>query len=126
MDELLKNAGTYRKSDVGVGSKDSVVLIAPPQSQVPNLMGGLFDWVNKTEEHPLIVSSVFHYEFEFIHPFIDGNGRMGRFWQSLMLYSWNKYFSIIPIENIIREKQQEYYKVLDICGSDGNSTIFVV
>lgn len=85
----------------------------------------LFSWINTTEEHPLIVSSVFHYEFEFIHPFIDGNERMGRFWQSLILYNWNGYFSVIPIESIIRDKQQEYYKVLEECGNSGESTLFI-
>ena len=113
MSELLKDAGKYRTSDVGVGGKDGVVHVAPPNSQISKLMNDLFSWLNATDVHPLIVSSVFHYEFEFIHPFIDGNGRMGRFWQSLILYNWNNYFSVIPIESIIRDKQQEYYKVLE-------------
>lgn len=125
MGELLQTAGTYRTSDVGVGGKDGVVHIAPPSGQIPKLMSELFQWLSNTDEHPLIVSSVFHYEFEFIHPFIDGNGRMGRFWQSLILYSWNSYFSVIPIESIIRDKQQEYYKVLEECGSSGESTLFI-
>jgi Fic family protein len=125
MDELLKKAGTYRTSNVGVAGKDGVVHVAPPSGQVPALMGDLFHWLNTTDTHPLIISSVFHYEFEFIHPFIDGNGRMGRFWQSLILYNWNNYFSVIPIESIIRDKQQEYYEVLENCGSDGESTLFV-
>lgn len=125
MDELLKKAGSYRNSDVGVGGRDGVVHVAPPQSQVPSLMGNLFNWLANADEHPLIISSVFHYEFEFIHPFSDGNGRMGRFWQSLILQSWNSTFSIIPIESIVRDKQQEYYKVLEICGSDGQSTVFI-
>lgn len=125
MDELLKKAGSYRNSDVGVGGRDGVVHVAPPQSQVPSLMDDLFAWLRTTDEHPLISSSVFHYEFEFIHPFADGNGRMGRFWQSLILQSWNRTFSIIPIESIVRDKQQEYYKVLEICGSDGQSTVFI-
>jgi len=125
MDELLNKAGTYRTSNVGVGGKDGVVHVAPPSGQIPELMGDLFHWLSTTDAHPLIVSSVFHYEFEFIHPFIDGNGRMGRFWQSLILYNWNNYFSVIPIESIIRDKQQEYYKVLENCGSDGESTLFI-
>lgn len=125
MYELLKTAGTYRTNDVGVGGKDGVVHVAPPCGQVPKLMGDLFHWLGTTDEHPLIVSSVFHYEFEFIHPFIDGNGRMGRFWQSLILYNWNNYFSVIPIESIVRDKQQEYYKVLEECGASGESTFFI-
>jgi Fic family protein len=125
MDELLNKAGTYRTSNVGVGGKDGVVHVAPPSGQIPELMGDLFHWLSTTDAHPLIVSSVFHYEFEFIHPFIDGNGRMGRFWQSLILYNWNNYFSVIPIESIIRDKQQEYYKVIENCGSDGESTLFI-
>jgi Fic family protein len=125
MRELLTKAGNYRTSDVGVGGKDGVVHVAPPSNNIPQLMNSLFNWLESTKEHPLIVSSVFHYEFEFIHPFIDGNGRMGRFWQSLILYHWNQYFSIIPIESIIRDKQHEYYKVLEICGSEGESTVFI-
>ncbi|MBD3807752.1 MAG: Fic family protein, partial [Epsilonproteobacteria bacterium] len=117
MSELLKNAGSYRKSDVGVGGKSGVVHIAPPHPRVPELMGELFKWLKSSDEHPLIKSSVFHYEFEFIHPFVDGNGRMGRFWQSLILQSWNSYFSIIPIESIVRDKQQECYQALEVCGS---------
>ncbi len=125
MQELLKNAGKYRTSDVGVGGENGVVHIAPPNSQVAKLMNDLFLWLNTTKDHPLAISCVFHYEFEFIHPFVDGNGRMGRFWQSLILYNWNKYFSIIPIESIIRDKQEEYYKVLEICGSEAKSTTFI-
>ncbi len=125
MQELLKNAGKYRTSDVGIGGKDGVVHIAPPNSHVPKLMNDLFLWLNTTKDHPLVISCVFHYEFEFIHPFVDGNGRMGRFWQSLILYNWNKYFSIIPIESIIRDKQEEYYKILEICGNEAQSTAFI-
>jgi Fic family protein len=125
MNELLRNAGNYRKSDVGVGGKSGVVHIAPPHTRVSELMGELFEWLGTSDEHPLIISSVFHYEFEFIHPFVDGNGRMGRFWQSLILLHWNSYFSIIPIESIVRDKQQEYYGALEICGSMGESTALI-
>lgn len=125
MRELLQKAGEYRTSDVGVGGREGVVHVAPPQSQVPKLMGDLFGWLAHTDEHPLIVSSVFHYEFEFIHPFVDGNGRMGRFWQSLILYRWQSCFGIIPIESIVRDRQQEYYQALETCGTQGESTVFV-
>ena len=125
MNGLLKSTGKYRTSDVGVGGAGGVVHVAPPNGQIPKLMSDLFAWLSTTKEHPLIVSSVFHYEFEFIHPFVDGNGRIGRFWQSLILYSWNNYFSVIPIESIIRDKQEEYYKVLEECGSSGESTLFI-
>lgn len=103
----------------------AIVHIAPSSNQIPKLMDELFSWLETTKEHPLIVSSVFHYEFEFIHPFIDGNGRLGRFWQSLNLNNWNQYFSIIPIESIVRDKQQDYYKVLETCGTSGESTLFI-
>lgn len=125
MHELLKNAGNYRKSDVGVGGKKGVVHVAPPQTRVPELMGELFGWLDSSDEPPLITSSVFHYEFEFIHPFVDGNGRMGRFWQSLILQHWNRHFGIIPIESIVRDRQQAYYDALELCGSEGESTAFI-
>lgn len=87
MQDILTNAGEYRKTNVGVGNQKEITHIAPPASNVPELMKDLFTWLNTTDLHPLIVSSVFHYEFEFIHPFIDGNGRIGRFWQTLILYN---------------------------------------
>jgi len=86
MQDLLKEAGSFRNSNVGVGNLSEIVHIAPPAKQIPKLMQNLFDWL-KVDIHPLIKSSVFHYEFEFIHPFVDGNGRIGRFWQTLILYS---------------------------------------
>jgi Fic family protein len=125
MNELLKKAGNYRTSDVGVGGTSGVLHIAPPSNQVTKLMNDLFFWITHTKEHPLIVSSIFHYEFEFIHPFIDGNGRMGRFWQNLILQSWKNFFSLVPVESIVRDRQQEYYNVLELCGSEGESTIFI-
>lgn len=89
-----------------------VIHMAPPADRVPLLMADLFGWLAATDAHPLIASSVFHYEFEFIHPFADGNGRMGRLWQSLILARWNPLFADIPVESLIFEHQAEYYLAL--------------
>ena len=125
MNEILTNAGTFRSSNVGVGSEEGVVHVAPPHGQVAYLMHQLFDWLSASDIHPLIKSSIFHYEFEFIHPFIDGNGRMGRLWQSLILYEWKSIFSAIPIESVIKDTQKDYYNALEEAGALGESTPFV-
>jgi len=125
MGEILTHAGKYRLSQVGISGKEGVTHIAPPSERVPLLMSDLFGWLKNTKEHPLIVSSVFHYEFEFIHPFSDGNGRMGRLWQTLILHQWKPLFAMIPIESVVREKQQAYYKALEDSGVEGESTLFV-
>ena len=125
MGEILTGAGNFRTSNVGVSGETGVVHVAPPYDRVPQLMDDLFDWVATADNHPLIKSSVFHYEFEFIHPFEDGNGRMGRLWQSLILYDWKPIFSAIPIESVIKENQEGYYDALEVSGSAGESTPFV-
>lgn len=125
MDELLTNAGTYRNTNVGIGGKEGVTHVAPPPLVVPELMGNLFDWLETTKEHPLIVSCIFHYEFEFIHPFSDGNGRIGRLWQSVILTHYKKLFGFIPIESVVRDNQEAYYKALEDSGSAGESTPFI-
>ncbi len=125
MGDILTKAGTFRVSDVGVGSSGGVVHVAPPSSQVPNLMYNLFGWLESSDIHPLIKSSVFHYEFEFIHPFIDGNGRIGRLWQSLILYEWKTIFTGIPVESVVRDAQEAYYEALEKSGSLGESTPFI-
>ena len=109
---LVDEIGTYRSGSVGVMSGNDVIHVAPPSSKVPSLMSDLFSWLSQTSEHPIITSCVFHYEFEFIHPFSDGNGRMGRLWQSLILSQWNEIFSYIPVESIVYEHQQDYYKAI--------------
>jgi Fic family protein len=100
--------------------------MAPPAERVPELIRNLMDWTKNAQEvHPLIRSSVFHYEFEFIHPFADGNGRMGRMWQTVLLYQWNSLFGWLPVETIIKERQEEYYQVLGECDRMADSGIFV-
>ena len=126
MKDLVRNAGHYRQEGVGVFDGNGNCLhMAPPADRVPQLMGDLFHWVKTTKEHPLIYSCVFHYEFEFIHPFIDGNGRMGRFWQTMLLSRWKGIFAWLPVETIVKEHQQEYYNVIAKCDAAGNSTAFV-
>ena len=122
MEDILKNAGVYRTSNVGVGNISQIVHIAPPAKNIPALMSNLFAWLNTTELHPLIVSSIFHYEFEFIHPFLDGNGRIGRFWQTLILYKWKNVFEYLPIESLIYENQNKYYEAIEQSTQIASST----
>jgi Fic family protein len=112
MSGLIDEAGNYRRGGVGVMEGSHVIHMAPPADRVPALMGDLFHWLATSDAHPLIASSVFHYEFEFIHPFADGNGRMGRLWQSRILARWNTLFADLPVENLVFEHQSEYYQAL--------------
>ena len=120
MNEILHTAGNFRGTNVQVG-----VHIAPPHNVVSGLMQDLFDWLKHSDEHPLIKSCVFHYEFEFIHPFSDGNGRIGRLWQSVMLYNWREVFIVMPTESIVRDNQQKYYDALEEAGDKAESTPFI-
>ena len=122
---LVDNPGHFRKGGVCVAGKDGITHIAPPADRVPFLISDLFEWLKNSKDHILIKSSVFHYEFEFIHPFEDGNGRMGRFWQSRLLSDWNGAFEHLPIENMIWENQAEYYKVIEKATDSCDSGIFV-
>lgn len=122
---LVDNAGCYRHAGVGVFDGDKCIHMAPPADRVPALMADLLEWIKKTDVHPLVSSCVFHYEFEFIHPFIDGNGRMGRYWQTMLLSKWKGIFAWIPVETIVKEHQQEYYDVIARCDAAGESTVFV-
>lgn len=125
MSGLLDRTGAYRSGGVGVMSGEKVVHMAPPAERVNYLMDNLLQWLKKSDVHPLIVSSVFHYEFEFIHPFDDGNGRMGRLWQTLILSTWNPVFSYVPVESIVYEHQSEYYRVLEQSTVNGESSVFI-
>lgn len=125
MKNLIENQGTYRKKGVGIVKGSKVSHIAPPHENVPFLMKELFGYLKDKSEITLIKSCVFHYEMEFIHPFMDGNGRMGRLWQTLILMSEYAFFEFLPFETLISQNQDEYYKVLSACDKEGNSTKFI-
>lgn len=125
MEGLIPENGRFRSGGVGVFAGDVVVHMAPPARLVPGEIQDLFEWYKTSEMHPLIRSSIFHYEFEFIHPFADGNGRMGRMWHSLLLGKWNEIFYWLPIEELIRSRQQEYYNALGASNRESDSSAFV-
>lgn len=125
MNGLVKENGRFRSGPVGVFDGDVPVHIAPPAHLVPEEIKNLFDWYKKSPIHPLIKSAVFHYEFEFIHPFADGNGRMGRMWHSLLLGQWKELFFWLPIEELIQSRQLEYYEALGKADQAAESSVFV-
>lgn len=120
MEEILTTAGSFRNVNVKVGEH-----IAPQPNIVNELMKNLFSWLKNSDEHMLLKSCIFHYEFEFIHPFSDGNGRIGRLWQSVILNSFNPIFSLLPTESIVRDYQEEYYKAIEDSTALGESTPFI-
>ena len=120
MGDVLKNAGKFREVNVAVGSH-----IAPQAHLVEKLMKNLFEWLESSSEHPLLKSCIFHYEFEFIHPFEDGNGRLGRLWQSVILSHFHPLFLQLPIENLIYKNQKAYYKAIEDSTAMGESSPFV-
>lgn len=125
MEGLVSDNGKYRNKGVGIMAGDRIAHMAPPAENVSHLMKDLFDYLKKSKEISLIKSCVFHYEMEFIHPFIDGNGRMGRLWQTLILMKEHPVFEFIPFENIIHKTQSEYYHALSQSDKSGNSTPFI-
>ena len=125
MNGLIDSAGKYRTQGVGIVKGTIVEHIAPPFENVPYLMKDLFKYLKDSNELTLIKSCVFHYEMEFIHPFLDGNGRMGRLWQSLILMSEYAVFEFLPFEALISKTQDDYYKSLALSDKSGKSTIFI-
>lgn len=125
MADLVKNAGYFRTGGVGVFKGRQVVHMAPPAEFVPEHIGNLINWYQKSTAHPLIKSAVFHYEFEFIHPFADGNGRMGRLWHTLLLAEWKEILAWIPVETLVKERQEGYYDALGKADKEADSTVFV-
>lgn len=122
---LISENGKFRTSGVGVFAGDQVIHMAPPAKLVPGEIQNLITWYRNSKVHPLIKSAIFHYEFEFIHPFADGNGRMGRLWHSLLLGNWNEIFVWLPIEELIWSRQEEYYQALGKSDELGESSPFV-
>ena len=124
---LVEESGEFRRGEEGVCSGNQCIFMAPPARFVPKLMDDLFNWMAQARSsvHPLILSSVFHYEFVFIHPFSDGNGRMARLWHTAILYQWKPLFEYVPIESQIEKFQEEYYQAIARCHVHGESTFFV-
>lgn len=127
MDGLVEESGKFRTSNVGVFDEhNNVIHTAPPAKMVNELIGNLFDWLKSSDLQMLIKSCVFHYEFEFIHPFCDGNGRMGRLWQTALLASWKSIFKYVPIESVIKDNQERYYKAIAQSTLDGKCNAFIL
>lgn len=125
MSALTDDAGHFRRGGVGVYSESGLVHMAPPADRVHGLMSDLFGWLKNADDHLLVRSCVFHYEFEFIHPFIDGNGRMGRLWQSLILSRWHPAFAHLPVENMVYSNQQAYYDAIAQSTQQGECSPFI-
>jgi len=125
MGGLIDTAGKWRAGNVGIVKGSKVSHMAPRADRVRYLMDELFEFLKEEDTHPLIRGCVFHYELEFIHPFQDGNGRMGRFWHSLLLSQYHPVFEFIPVESLIKEHQKMYYDALELSDNSGNSTAFV-
>lgn len=124
---LVNESGRFRSGEEGVFNGEQCIFMAPPAVFVPEQMRDLFDWMKreKKQVHPLILSAVFHYEFVFIHPFSDGNGRMARLWHTVLLTKWKPIFEFIPLESQIERFQDGYYDAIAACHKEGNSNLFI-
>lgn len=124
---LIEESGMFRRGNERVFSGNQCIFVAPPPTMVPALMQDLFDWMgqNRNTVHPLVLSAVFHYEFVFIHPFSDGNGRVARLWHTVLLSNWRDIFAYIPLESQIEKFQSEYYDAIAQCHKNGDSTVFI-
>ncbi|MBF9016457.1 MULTISPECIES: Fic family protein [unclassified Oceanispirochaeta] len=125
MNNLLNRPGCFRSSASGISRNGQILHVAPPAGMVPFLIKELFEFLKNLEYSELIKSCIFHYEFEYIHPFSDGNGRLGRLWQTLFLSRWNDLFLEVHIESAIRDRQKEYYEAFNRCGREIHSGVFV-
>ena len=124
--ELIKESGRFRSKNAGVYQGDKLIHMGTLPEYIPELINNLFLWLKNSKEHPLIKAAVFHYEFEFIHPFQDGNGRIGRLWHSLILSKWKKLFAWLPVESLVQKYQKEYYISINNSNRDGESTEFIL
>jgi len=122
---LVDRPGEFRSGSVGIQRGSRILHVAPPAQRVPQLVDALFSYLRQTDIHPLLKSCVFHYEFEFIHPFPDGNGRLGRLWQTLILQKFNSVFAFLPVETMIRDRQQQYYDAFNLSNDSNSSVPFV-
>jgi Fic family protein len=122
---LVKEAGTFRSGDIGVFDGDVAVHIGARPQFVPELMSDLFTWAKSSDLHPVLKSAILHYEIETVHPFADGNGRMGRLWQTLLLAKWNGIFAWIPMESVVYQNRPEYYEALYYGQHNGDSSRFI-
>lgn len=124
---IVEESGDFRHGEEGVFNGEQCIFMAPPAQFVPQLMNELFDWMKAAKDnvHPLILSCVFHYEFVFIHPFADGNGRMARLWHTAILAKWKEIFEYIPLESQIEKFQEDYYDAIAKCHVEGESTVFI-
>lgn len=124
---IVEESGDFRRGEERVFNGEQCIFMAPPAQYVPQLMNELFGWMREaqTKVHPLVLSSVFHYEFVFIHPFSDGNGRMARLWHTAILSKWKPIFEYIPIESQVEKFQEDYYDAIARCHVEGESTFFI-